>query len=82
MCNIINQNFGLLALKLQQTYNLSEREIKLCVLSLLNMGYESMAEMLYYSPNGIGKFKLRVAHKLGTTSKNLQQFLIEKAIES
>ncbi len=82
MCHVVNHHFGLLALKLQQTYHLSKREIRLCVLSLLNLGYDTMAEMLFYSPNGIGKFKLRVAQKLGTTAKNLQQFLITKAIDN
>lgn len=81
MCNVINQHFGLLASKLQQSYHLSEREIRLCVLTLLNLGYDQMAEMLYYAPNGIGKFKLRVARKLGTTAKNLRQFLIEMIID-
>lgn len=81
MCNVVNQQFGLLARKLQQTYHLSEREIRLCVLSLFNLGYDQMAEMLFYSPNGVGKFKMRVAKKLGTTAKNLQQFLIEIAID-
>lgn len=80
MCNFANKHFGLLVLKLQQTYNLSEREIRLCVLSLLNMSYDSMADLLYYAPNGIGKFKLRVAQKLGTTARNLQQFLIDIAM--
>ena len=80
MCNFANKHFGLLVLKLQQTYNLSEREIRLCVLSLLNLSYDSMADLLYYAPNGIGKFKLRVAQKLGTTARNLQQFLIDIAM--
>lgn len=81
MCDIVNQHFGLLARKLQQTYHLSEREIRLCVLSLFNMGYDTMADLLYYAPNGIGKFKMRVARKLGTTAKKMRQFLIDIAID-
>ena len=81
MCNVINQHFGLLAGKLQQSYHLSEREIRLCVLTLLNLGYDQMAKMLFYAPNGVGKFKLRVAQKLGTTAKNLRQFLIQIIID-
>jgi len=80
MCEVINRHFGWLARKLQQTYNLSEREVRLCVLSLLNLGYDTMAEFLYYAPNGIGKFKVRVAKKLGTSARNLRLFLIEIAI--
>ena len=80
MCVIINQQFGMLALKLQKTYKLSEREIRLCVLTMLNLGYDEIADMLYYAPSGVGKLKLRVAKKLGTTSKNLHHFLLLIAV--
>ena len=80
MCVIINQQVGMLALKLQKTYKLSEREIRLCILTMLNLGYDEIADMLYYAPNGVGKLKLRVAKKLGTTSKNLHHFLLLIAV--
>ena len=80
MCRFIDHQFYFLARKLQQSHCLSEREIRLCVLSLLNMSYDQMAEMLIYAPNGIGKFKVRVAKKLGTSAKNLRQFLINMAV--
>ena len=79
LCNVVNQHFLMLALKLQQE-NLTEKEVRLCVLSLFNLGYEEMADMLCYAPNGIGKFKMRTAKKLGTTAKKMRDFLIEKAI--
>ena len=80
MCIIINQQLGMLALKLQKTYKLSEREIRLCILTMLNLGYDEIADMLYYAPSGVGKLKLRVAKKLGTTSKNLHHFLLLIAV--
>ena len=80
MCVIINQQLGMLALKLQKTYKLSEREIRLCVLTMLNLGYDEIADMLFYAPSGVGKLKLRVAKKLGTTSKNLHHFLLLIAV--
>ena len=80
LCVIINQQVGMLALKLQKTYKLSEREIRLCILTMLNLGYDEIADMLYYAPNGVGKLKLRVAKKLGTTSKNLHHFLLLIAV--
>ena len=80
MCVIINQQVGMLALKLQKTYKLSEREIRLCILTMLNLGYDEIADMLYYAQNGVGKLKLRVAKKLGTTSKNLHHFLLLIAV--
>ena len=81
MCDVINHYFYLLAKKLQLDYSLSEREVRLCVLSLLDFGYDRMADLLFYAPNGVGKFKMRVAKKLGTTAKNLRQFLIRKATD-
>ena len=59
---------------------LTEKEIRLCVLTLLNFGYDEMANLLYYSPNGVGKFKMRTAKKIGATAKNLRDFLITIAV--
>lgn len=81
MCDIVDNYFFLLARKLRMEQKLSEREIRICVLSLLDLSYNQMADMLIYAPNGIGKFKVRVAQKLGTSAKNLRNFLIEKAIK-
>lgn len=80
MCAIINNNFGMLANKLQTTYKLSEKEVRLCVLTLFDCSYEQMAEWLIYAPNAIGKYKDRIAKKIGTSAKNLHQFLLELAI--
>ena len=79
MCQVVDHQFYFLARKLQQTYNLSDREIQLCVLTLLDLSYDQIAELLIYAPNGIGKFKVRVAKKIGTTAKNLREFLINMA---
>ena len=79
LCHFTNQQFYFLADKLQQK-GLSEKEIRLCILSLINCSYDTMAEMLFYAPNGVGKFKLRVAKKLGTTAKKMREFLIDMAI--
>ncbi len=37
LCQIINDNFGMLAAKLQGIYHLSEKEIRLCILVLLEI---------------------------------------------
>ena len=79
LCHFTNQQFYFLADKLQQK-GLSEKEIRLCILSLINCSYDTLAEMLFYAPNGVGKFKLRVAKKLGTTAKKMREFLIDMAI--
>ena len=79
LCHFTNQQFYFLADKLQQK-GLSKKEIRLCILSLIDCSYDTMADMLFYAPNGVGKFKLRVAKKLGTTAKKMREFLIDMAI--
>ena len=81
MCNVINKHFWMLALKLRQA-NLTEKEVRLCVLVLLNLSRIQMAGMLFYSPNGMGKFKYRVSQKLSTEGKNLRKYLIDLAIDN
>ena len=77
MCVIVDKQFYLLASKLRSKQVLNETEIRLCVLTLLDCGHEQMAELLYRSPSSIGTQKMRVAKKLGTTSRDLRSYLIE-----
>ena len=77
MCKIVDSHFYLLASKLRNKHTLNEREVRLCILTLLDCGYNQIAELLYYAPNGVGKLKMRVAKKLGTTVKGLRQYLID-----
>ena len=81
MCTIINRLFNNLANTLQKQ-NLSDREIRLCILVLIG-GYsdKQMADILYYSYKTIRSTKRHIALKLGTTSANLRSFLIEKIVE-
>ena len=81
LCEMINRRFNNLAFLLQK-YSLSEREVRLCVLVLLDLNRQQIAEILPYSLNGIGKFKYRVAQKLGTNGGNLRNFLIKISIDS
>ena len=81
MCDMIDRHFFLFASKLKQTHLLNEQEIRLCVLVLLNMSRNQMADILPYALNGIGKFKYRVAQKLGTDGKNLRNYLVCIAID-
>ena len=81
LCQIINDNFGMLAAKLQGIYHLSEKEIRLCILVLLDItNSKQMAEMLYYSESGIRNFKNRTAKKLGTNSIEMRNALLKLAI--
>ena len=80
MCAIIDRNYGMLTVKLHLKYKLSEKEIRLCILTLFDCSYGQMADLLFYAPNGIGKYKDRVAKKIGTSAKNLRNNLIQIAI--
>lgn len=81
MCKMINDNFGMLVLKLQSAFHLSEREIRLCILVLMKIsGSKELASLLFYSESGIRNFKNRVAKKLGTNSTELRNTLINIAI--
>ena len=81
MCKTVDSHFFLFTSKLKQMQVLNEQEIRLCVLVLLHMSRNQMADILPYAPNGIGKFKYRVAQKLGTDGKNLRNYLICIAID-
>ena len=77
MCIIVDKQFYLITSKLRSKQIFSELEIRLCVLVLLNCNYDQMADLLYRSSTSIGTLKMRVAKKLGTTSKQLRAYLIE-----
>ena len=78
---LIDDRFGMLATKLQTSYHLSEREIRLCILVLLGISNsEQLAEMLHYGISGIRNFKNRTAKKLGTNSIELREILLNIAV--
>lgn len=77
MCRIVDQRFYFLASKLRDNHLLNETEVRLCILTLLDCEYDQIAEFLYHAPTSIGTMKTRVAKKLGTTAKNLRQYLID-----
>lgn len=80
MCQILDKHFLFFISKLTQQYYLSEQEIRLCVLVLFEYNPEQISTILHYAYNGVGKLKYRVAKKLGTSSKNLRELLIENAV--
>lgn len=81
MCHIVDQQFYMLASKLRQKQVLTEKELRLCVLVLLDMNRKKISDILPYALNSIGKLKDHTAKLLGTTGKNLRDYLIRLAIE-
>lgn len=80
MCEIINKHFNFLANKLKATNLLTQTEIKLCVLVLINLRFNQIAEILPYAQNSIGKLKDTAAKHLGTTGKLLRKTLLDRII--
>ncbi len=81
VCEMADKHFHLLANKLRALDVLNEREIHLCILVMIGgFSDKQLANMLSYGTNSIRSIKLKTANKLGTTSSNLREFLIEKAV--
>ena len=76
MCTIANQQFFLFASKLKETNVLNETEIRLCILVLIGLKRQEISAILPYALSSVGKLKDNTAKKLGTTGKNLREYLI------
>ena len=75
MCNIANQRlYGIVDHLIP--FGLSEKEIRLCILIVLNADTKQMVELIPYSHSGLGKFKYTTAKKLGTQTSNMRVFLL------
>ena len=81
MCRQTDKLFYMFASKLQQKRVLNETEIRLCVLVLINLSRAEISKTLPYALNSIGKLKDHTAKLLGTTGKNLHDFLLKLVIE-
>ena len=81
MCAIVNNRIFGLADKLKALGSLNEREIRLCILVVIGKFRDKeMAEILLYGGNSFRAMKSMVAKKIGTTGKNLRDFLLKMAI--
>ena len=61
---------------------LSEQDIRFCVLVLLDLPAKEIADIMRLSPNSISNKKTRTAQKLGTTAASLQETLITITLNS
>lgn len=75
MCEEVNRHMYSLVSQLQP-YNLSEKEIRLCILVLLKASTDQMVNMIPYSKTGLGKFKYTTSKKIGTTTANMRSFIL------
>ena len=82
LCLLIDKQLNMFATKLRQKQVLNETEMRLCILVLLKLSRNDIATTLPYALNSIGKLKDQTAKKLGTTGKNLHDFLLKLAVEN
>lgn len=82
LCLLIDKQLNMFATKLRQKQILNETEMRLCILVLLNLSRNDIATTLPYALNSIGKLKDQTAKKIGTTGKNLHDFLLKFAVEN
>ena len=82
LCLVIDKQLNMFVTKLRQKQILNETEMRLCILVLLNLSRNDIATTLPYALNSIGKLKDQTAKKLGTTGKNLHDFLLKLAVEN
>lgn len=82
LCDYMNKTFFNIIHKLAKSYNLNEKEIRLCILVFLGfLSDKQMAGFLFYSDKTIRGAKMRVANKIGTNSAKFRAFLINCVIE-
>lgn len=72
-----NSHFNNMCYQLEDTYHLSEQEIKICLMVLLEYTNKQMAEILLVQPNTISKAKNKIAKQLNTSSAELRTSLID-----
>ena len=74
---LANSHFNNMCYQLEDTYHLSEQEIKICLMVLLEYTNKQMAEILLVQPNTISKAKNKIAKQLNTSSAELRAYLID-----
>lgn len=81
MCKIVNLHMGNIIDKLLSLSSLNETELRLCVLVMIDLSRNQIAETLPYSQNSIGKLKNTVSKKIGTDGKNMRNMLMKIAMQ-
>ena len=72
-----NSHFDNMFYKLEDAYHLSEQEMKICLMVLLEYSNKQMAEILLVQPNTISKAKNKIAKQLNTSSAELRTSLLD-----
>lgn len=75
---LANSSFGFLIYRLRDTYrNLNDREVKICLMVLLDFPNKTIANIACCSEDSISTIKQRLAKKLSTSPRELREFLMD-----
>ena len=75
---LANSSFGFLIYRLRDTYrNLNNREVKICLMVLLDFPNKTIANIACCSEDSISTIKQRLAKKLSTSPRELREFLMD-----
>lgn len=69
--------FGFVIHRLKHKYNLRNSELKICLVVLLDFPTKDCAKMTSYTEKGYPTIKRRLAERLGTSSGEMRDFLID-----
>lgn len=75
---LANSSFGFIIYRLHDTYrNLNNREVKICLMVLLDFPNKTIANIACCSEESISTIKQRLAKKLSTSPRELHEFLMD-----
>jgi hypothetical protein len=75
---LANSSFGFMIYRLRDTYrNLNDREVKICLMVLLEFSNKMIANIACCSEESISTIKQRLAKKLSTSPREMREFLMD-----
>ena len=75
---LANSSFGFMIYRLRDTHrNLNDREVKICLMVLLEFSNKMIANIACCSEESISTIKQRLAKKLSTSPREMREFLMD-----
>lgn len=73
--------FGFIIYRLKHTYHLRNSELKICLMVLLDFPNKEIARIVSYKEDSYPTIKRRLATKLGTSSSEMRNFLLDLIVK-
>jgi hypothetical protein len=73
--------FGFIIYRLKHTYHLRNSELKICLMVLLDFPNKEIARVVSYKEDSYPTIKRRLATKLGTSSTEMRNFLLDLIVK-